>query len=137
SARAYGLHLTKGGHQVLASIRRIARIHNEQICEGLSERRFPRARPRVKRQAFLIFAKSSPASALTFHIQMLAEYQHRPQARRFGKRLWLLARSRQPPVWITKSLDGAAPTSAARAARSDDQRVGAGLVTACHSNRCD
>ena len=35
--RAYGLHLTRGGHQVLASIRRIARIHNEQICEGLSD----------------------------------------------------------------------------------------------------
>jgi len=35
--RAYGLHLTRGGNQVLASIRRIARIHNEQICEGLSD----------------------------------------------------------------------------------------------------
>jgi len=34
--RAYGLHLTRSGHQVLASIRRIACIHNEQICEGLS-----------------------------------------------------------------------------------------------------
>ena len=29
--------MTKNGHQVLASIRRIARIHNEQICEGLSD----------------------------------------------------------------------------------------------------
>src|SRR5262249_17994750 len=35
--RAYGLHLTRGGHQVLASIRRIARIHNEQICAGSSD----------------------------------------------------------------------------------------------------
>ena len=35
--RACGLHLTRGGHQVPALIRRIARIHNEQICEGLSD----------------------------------------------------------------------------------------------------
>ncbi len=33
--RAYGLHLTASGHQMLASIAQIARILDERICGGL------------------------------------------------------------------------------------------------------